>query len=280
MSLMSKLFLTILSLGSLVSASDKDIVNFLKKGIGSNPNIISLDIKIVNKIPMNTPKGWEAYIIQLDGRAKAGAGKTREISQRSIYFVGGGAITTDLYDVKTGEKLSNTVSPKFNTKYYDKQHRIYGNKDAAHKVVIFSDPLCPFCRTYVPEALKYMKKYPKTFALYYYHFPLKSLHPAAVTLVQAAYVAEAQGKKGIIEGMYRVKVDGHETNQQKILDVFNKVQNTKITVKDINGVFAQKHLKHDMSVAQEHLVNGTPTVFFDGVKDNSKMKYKNVKLIK
>jgi len=94
MSLMSKLLVTILSLSSLVLASDKQVIDFLQKGIGSNPNIISLDIKIVSKIPLKSPKNWEAYIIQMDGKAKAGPNKTQAISQRSIYFVGGGAITT------------------------------------------------------------------------------------------------------------------------------------------------------------------------------------------
>lgn len=279
MSLMSKLLVTILSLSSLVLASDAQVIDFLKKGIGSNPNIISLDIKVVSKIPLQKPKGWEAYIIQMDGEAKAGD-KTQPISQRSIYFVGGGAITTDLYDLKTGEKLSNSISPEFNSKYYDEAHHLFGDKNAAHKVVIFSDPLCPFCRTFVPEALSYMKKYPKTFAVYYFHFPLRSLHPAAMPLVKAAYIAEEQGRKGIVEGLYKVKVDGREPNKQKVLDAFNKVQNTKIILKDLSNPIAKKHMEHDMSVAQEHLVNGTPTVFFDGKKDKTKMKYKNVKIIK
>jgi len=280
MSLMSKLLVTILSLSSLVYASDKQVIDFLQKGIGSNPNIISLDIKIVSKVPLATPKGWEAYIIQMDGKAKAGANKTQDISQRSIYFVGDGAITADLYNLKTGAKLSNSVSPKFNEKYYDDAHLILGNKNAAHKVVIFSDPLCPFCRTFVPTTLDYMRKYPKTFAVYYYHFPLASLHPAAVTLVKAAFVAEGQGRKGIVEGLYKVKVDGREPNKQKIIDAFNKTQNTNIKMSDLSSKRVQEHFAHDMNVAQEHLVNGTPTVFFDGVKDTTKLKYKNVKIIK
>ena len=116
MSLMSKLLVTILSLSSLVSANEAEVIKFLKKGIGSNPNIISLDIKVVNKIPLENPKGWEAYIVQLNGKAKAGD-KTQPISQRSMYFVGGGTITTELHNLKTGERLSSVVSPKFNTKY-------------------------------------------------------------------------------------------------------------------------------------------------------------------
>jgi thiol:disulfide interchange protein DsbC len=279
MSLMSKLFLTLLSLSSLLFANEAQVINFLKKGIGSNPNIVSLDIKVVSKMPLDKPKGWSAYIVQLTGQAKV-RGKTQDISQRSIYFVGDGIVTAELYDLATGEKLNNTVSPDFSKEYYDAEHHLFGNKDAAHKVVIFSDPLCPFCRNYVPEALNYMKKYPKTFDVYYYHFPLASLHPAAIPLVKAAFVAEMQGRKGIVEGLYQVKVDGREPDLKKILSAFNTAQNTNITPQDLAAAKVNEHLKHDMRVAEEHLVNGTPTIFFDGKKDTTKNQYKHVKLIK
>lgn len=277
MSLMPKLLITILALGSLSFATDEQVISFLKKGIGSNPSIVSLDISVVDKIELSKPKGWEAYIVQLNGEAKMGEG-TKPISQRSIYFVGDGTITAELYDLATGQKLNSSISPKFKEKYYDPEHLLFGNTDAKHKVVIFSDPLCPFCRSFVPEAVSYMKKYPETFAVYYYHFPLRSLHPAAVPLVRAAYAAEAQGKKDVVMGLYRISVDAREADQQKILDAFNKVQNTNLTLEEIAASSISLHIQHDMDVAQEHLVNGTPTVFFDGEKDASKLKYKTVKV--
>ena len=277
MSLMPKLLITILALGNLIYATDAQVISFLQKGIGSNPNIISLDISVVDKIKLSKPDGWEAYVIQLNGEAKMGE-KTKPISQRSIYFVGNGTITAELYDLATGQKLNSKISPQFKEKYYDSEHLLYGNSDAKHKVVIFSDPLCPFCRTFVPDAVSYMKQYPQTFAVYYYHFPLRSLHPAAVPLVRAAYAAEAQGKKDVVMSLYKVAVDGREPNQQKILDAFNKMNNTKITLEEIMTTEINLHIQHDMDVAQEHLVNGTPTVFFDGEKDATKIKYKTVKV--
>ncbi len=279
MSLMQKLFVTIIALNSLISADEALVKSFLQKGIGSNPNIVSLDISVVDKIPLERPEEWEAYIVQLKGTAKMG-GKTKPISQRSIYFVGDGLITAELYDLKTGQKLNSKVSPKFKESYYDSEHKLFGDKDAAHKVVIFSDPLCPFCRSFVPEALKHMKKYPRTFEVYYYHFPLSSLHPAAVPLVKAALSAELQGQQDVVSNLYKVKVDGREKDIQKILDAFNKVQGTKITLADLSDSRIDARYEHAMKVAEEHLVNGTPTVFFDGEKDSSKMKYAKAKIIK
>jgi thiol:disulfide interchange protein DsbC len=281
MSLMSKLLITILVLSSFLRANEDLVIEFLQKGIGANPNILSLDINIVDKIPLDKPKNWKAYIIQLDGKAKGRNGTEQTISQRSIYFVSpDGIITPELFSLTTGKKLNSSISPEFNEKYYDEAHHLFGDIDAEHKVVIFSDPLCPFCRTFVPESLNYMKKYPKTYAVYYYHFPLRSLHPAAVTLVQAAIAAELQGRRNMVSGLYGVQIDGREPNTQKILDAFNKAQNTKIRVDDISTDRVKRHLEHDMKVAQEHLVNGTPTMFLDGKKDNSKLMYKKVKIVK
>lgn len=279
MSLMQKLLVTIVALGSILGANEAQVKSFLQKGIGSNPNIISLDISVIDKIPLEKPKGWEAYIIQLKGTAKMGA-QTKPISQRTIYFVGDGLVTADLYDLKSGQKLNSSISPAFKDKYYDSEHKLFGDKNAAHKVVIFSDPLCPFCRTYVPKALAYMKKYPRTFEVYYYHFPLSSLHPAAVPLVKAAFVAEQNGVSNVVENLYKVTVDGREKNVQKVLNAFNKVQGTKVNLNDISNPSIDAKYKHAMNVAEEHLVNGTPSVFFDGKKDASKMKYATTKIIK
>ena len=279
MSLMQKLLVTIIALGSILSANEAQVKSFLQKGIGSNPNIVSLDISVIDQIPLEKPKGWEAYIIQLKGTAKMGA-QTKPISQRTIYFVGDGLIASDLYDLKSGQKLNSSISPAFKDKYYDAEHKLFGDTDAAHKVVIFSDPLCPFCRSYVPKALTYMKKYPRTFEVYYYHFPLRSLHPAAVPLVKAAFVAEQNGVANVVENLYKVTVDGREKNVQKVLNAFNTVQGTKVSLSDISNPSIEAKYKHTMDVAEEHLVNGTPSVFFDGKKDASKMQYAAAKIIK
>jgi protein-disulfide isomerase len=71
------------------------------------------------------------------------------------------------------------IAPEFKSEFYKKSNLISGDENSKHKVAIFSDPLCPFCKKFVPQAMEYMKKYPKEFALYYYHLPLATLHPAA-----------------------------------------------------------------------------------------------------
>ena len=277
MSLMSKLSATILlSSLSLFGATDAEITGFLQKQIGGNKNVSNLAISVTNRAALNEPKGWESVIVDLKARVKQGK-EERDIEQQMIYFVHGNFITKEMNNIKTGQPLSNSVAPKFKAEYYSKENLVFGSAEAKHKVAIFSDPLCPFCRTYVPEAISYMEKYPEDFAVYYYHFPLPSLHPAAVTLTKAAILAEQNGLKGKILDLYKIEINARETDEKKILAVFNKSFGTAYTAADIHTPAVESQFTHDKMIAMKVMVQGTPTVFFDGEKDASKMKYKEVK---
>ncbi len=262
---------------SLFAASNEEVESFLKKQIGANPNVSKLEVKVNDRKALDAPKGWETLIISLEAEVKQGK-NSRPIKQNLIYFTSGDFITGDLTNVKTGTALKNEIAPEFKDAYYRDANLLYGKKTAKHKVAIFSDPLCPFCRRFVPGALEYMKQYPDEFAVYYYHLPLESLHPAAVTLTRAAVAAEMQGRKDVVLEMYGVEVDSKLTDEQKILDAFNKKLGTKITLKDIHAKAVEEHATYDMNVVQSMMVNGTPTVFFDGKKDASKSKYKELKV--
>jgi len=278
MSLMLKFLATLLLLNSTVfGATDAQVIKFLKEGIGKNPNIMSLNIKIMDKQKIKQPAGWDAYIVLLSGKAKV-QGKVQAISQTSIYFAKGDIITSELINIKTGVRLNNVLSPSFSSEYYKKANLISGSTASKHKVAIFSDPLCPFCKRFVPEALKYMKKYPKEFAIYYYHFPLPSLHPASVALTKAAIAAEHQGRKNITLGMYTVQIDPRSTDETAIVAAFNKAMNTNIKVSDLHAKATMQQYNSDQNIARKLMVNGTPTVFFDGKKDATKKAYKKVKV--
>ena len=283
MSLMSKLSATLISASLIASASfagevstEDKVIEFLKSNLSRNPSIVSLDVKVINKIPIDEPKGWDAYIVSIDGQVKM-EGAVRNVKQQKIYFASGDVLAQQLIDLKTGRPLNDSISPEFKPEFYDKANLISGNADAKHKVAIFSDPLCPFCRRYVPEAISYMKRQPETFAVYYYHFPLPTLHPAAVALTKAAIAAEHKGHEDVVADLYKVNVNARETDEQKIVEAFNSTLGTKITVADIHTEGVEKTYKRDQEIATQMMVNGTPTVFFDGEKDSDKMKYKQVK---
>ena len=278
MSLMSKLSAAILlSSISLFGASNAEITSFLTKQIGGNKSVSNLKVAVVSRTPVAELKGWDSVIVSLKAHVKQGK-QERDIQQQMIYFVSGDFITKDFSNVKTGAPLSSSVSPQFENSFYTKENLIFGNANAKHKVAVFSDPLCPFCRRFVPGALEYMKKYPNDFAVYYYHFPLPALHPASVTLTKAAIVAEQKGLKGKVLDMYKVKINPRESDEAKILKAFNDAAGTSITLAELHAAAVEKQFKKDKNVATKVMVQGTPTVFFDGKKDAAKTKYKQVKV--
>ncbi len=275
------LMLKSLVIGLLLSSSlqagvtNKAVEDFLNKSFSNNRNIKSINIQVVSSMDVQTIKGWRAFIVEMNAVLKKG---NRKVKQKMIWFSNGQVITQDLIDIKTGQTLKDLVSPVFKDEYYNKDNLIYGNADAKHKIVIFSDPLCPFCKSYVPNAIKYMKKYPKKFAVYYYHFPLASLHPASVELVKAAHVAQKQGLRDVVLYLYNVKLDNpRERDVYKILQAFNKTFNTNVKPSDIKSKAVLTHYKNDLDLADTLMVQGTPTVFFDGKIDKSKNKYMKVK---
>ncbi|MDA7817548.1 thioredoxin domain-containing protein [Sulfurimonas sp.] len=256
------------------SNSVQYVKDFLNKNFSNNPNIKSIDVKVTNTIAVKGHSPWSAYFIKLDAILKK---DDRKVSQKMLWFSDGKIVTKELYDVKTGKDLKDSVSLPFKDEYYKKSNLIYGHANSKHKVVIFSDPLCPFCRSFVPAAIEYMKKEPNKFAVYYYHFPLPGLHPAAVELVKAAVVLENKGVKDVVLKLYKVEVDAKEKSIDKILKAFNSVMKSNLKPSDINIQSVISHLNQDMDIANEVMVQGTPTMFFDGKLDKTKNKYKEVK---
>jgi protein-disulfide isomerase len=273
---MLKLLATTLLLSSLVYAdsASKKVEEFLSEEFGDNPRIKTINVKVGDIVDLKQLKGWKAYIIDVEATLKT---KPKElIKQKMIWFSNGDIITKDLTDMNSGENLSDLVKPDFKPEYYTKANLIYGNANAQHRVAIFSDPLCPFCRGFVPDAIKEMKKYPEKFAIYYYHFPLPRLHPAAVELVKAAVAAEQKGVKDVILKLYEIKINPKEKDINKILAVFNKTVGTNITTEDLKKPEVVKQIKHDLEVAGNVMVAGTPTLYLDDKVDKTKKKYKTV----
>jgi len=273
---MPKLSATLLICASLYGATDSEVIAFLKKGVSKNANLSNVSVEINGKQNVSDMKGWQAYFVTIEADVKQGAG-TNHVSQNGTYFVSGDVIAPELINLKTEENYNQTIVPDFNSAYYSKNNLISGSANATYKVAIFSDPLCPFCKRYVPEAVAYMAKYPKTFAVYYFHFPLPTLHPAATALTKAAIAAEQNGESDVTLRLYQVNIDANEKDEQKILDAFNKTFKTRLGLADIRRPSVIKQFEFDQKAAQSASVAGTPTVFFDGKKDPKKNKYKEVK---
>ena len=278
MLLMLKLFLITLLLGSvsLAGSLDEKVEKFLSKALSGNKRLTNLQVKVVDRFDVKNLEDWDAMVVQVEATLKEKS-KSRKVRQKMIWFTDGNVITKDLVDMNTGKDLRDMINPSFKPEYYKKHNLIYGNEKAKHKVAIFSDPVCPFCKQFVPQAIEYMKKRPDEFAIYYYNFPLENIHPSALTLVKAAIAAELKGEKNVTLKLYKLKISSREKSIKKILKAFNKVMKTDITEKDLKSKAVLERVKYDIFVAEELMVGGTPTMFFDGKIDKTKQKFKQVK---
>ena len=273
-------FSKILSISILLSSalyatsSDENVINFEQKRISQNPNVKIKNIKISTKkeLPL---KGWNGYILDVEATVQG-----KDINAKDILFSDGKYISLELIDSETGKSLKDLVTPNLTDNYHDKSKLIAGNHNAKDKIVIFSDPLCPFCKDYVPDVIKYVNKNSNNIALYYYHFPLMALHPAAAPLSKLIEIAKEKGIKDVEVKVYETDwekyFDVKSVDETKILEAFNKEFNTSIKLEEISSSTINAVLEKDISMGEEVMVAGTPTIFVNKVKDSTKLKYETL----
>jgi thiol:disulfide interchange protein DsbC len=268
------LSISVLLTSALYASSDEDIISFEQKRIAQNPNVKIKSVKINSKkeLPL---KGWSGYILDVEANVQG-----KDINAKDILFSDGKYISLELIDAESGKSLKDLVTPNLTDKYYDKSKIIAGNPNAKNKLVIFSDPLCPFCKDFVPEVIKYVNKNSDSIALYYYHFPLTGLHPAAGPMSKIIEVAKEKGIKDVELKVYEKDWEPYftvkSTDEKVILDAFNKEFKTSIKLEEISAKKITDILEKDLAMGEEVMVSGTPTIFVNGEKDSSKLKYETL----
>ncbi|WP_323593303.1 DsbA family protein [Aliarcobacter butzleri] len=271
-------FTKILSLSVILSATlfanDNTVIDFEKKRVAQNPNVKVKDVKVNTKkdLPL---AGWNGYILDVEAIVQE-----KSLKVKDILFSNGDYIALDLIDAKTGKSLKDLVTPNLTSNYYDKTRLIAGNHNAKDKIVVFSDPLCPFCMEYIPEVINYVNKNSDSIALYYYAFPLIQIHPASEALSKIIEVAKNKGVKDIELKAYKTDWETYfspkENDEKKILEAFNKELKTNIKLEEIASKDINEKLSKDMSMGEEVMVTGTPTIFVNGIKDTTRELYKTL----
>lgn len=256
---------------NVAESMDQNVLKFLQQAIAPNENYTFDKVVILKKEELKEIPGWMVYFVRIDLKLVKQAGKS--LSVNDIIFTNGTLMSKDFNALSNGRSIKSRFSLDMDPKAYNKEHLLAGNFDAPHKIVVFSDPLCPFCMDFVPELLDDVLKHPETFALFYYHFPL-NIHPSSQTLVKAMLLAEEKGDKMIAQKVYKAYLDIEEKDEQKILDIFNKTFQKNFTLQEINQSSLVQRMNNDMALANALMVNGTPTIYLDGKKDDTKKVYK------
>ncbi|MDD3325288.1 MAG: thioredoxin domain-containing protein [Sulfurospirillaceae bacterium] len=278
---MKSLMLRLLSIALLTSSislfaadkndgADANMLLFLEKSISVNPSYKLEKVTILKKEKFERLDGWMVYFVQIDLNVTK---QNKKISVNDIIFSDGKIVSKDFLDVLSGKSVKGETSFGFNPDDYDEEHLIAGNINAKHKIAVFSDPLCPFCMDYIPSLIKDVEANPESLALFYYHFPL-SVHVGAETIVKASILAEKSGQKDITKRVYEEVFELDKKDEQSVLKLFNNAMKTNFTISDINQESILKRVQKDEKIANTLMVRGTPTVYIDGKKDETRAMYK------
>jgi protein-disulfide isomerase len=246
------------------------LIQYVKNSIVKHPKIVVKDVTIFEERKDVPLKEWSVIF----GSVKAEVqGRTAEIPL--MFFMSGNIVTTTLTNFETGIAYNETIVPTFpEQEIYSDKHLLFGNKDAKHKIIIFSDPQCPFCMKIVPQVMKAVKKNPTEMALYYYHLPLLAIHPVSDVLTRVMYVAQKEKKLDVIEKIYSLKIDPKLEDTDKILKAVKKHTGYSVDKEKIESQEVKDAIKYDQTMANRLLVQGTPVFYVDGKLDKSRNKYK------
>ncbi|OQX49885.1 MAG: hypothetical protein B5M46_03010 [Epsilonproteobacteria bacterium 4484_20] len=276
MSLMSKLLTSTLIATIALSAStqvdNKVLLNYIKRNVVKNPQVDVKGIKVIEKKTHKDIPGWDIYLTLMQLKFQ-----NKNIDAPEMIFVKDGLATGHLVNLKTGRDYREEIKPTVPENLYDDAHLLMGDKNAKHKILIFSDPQCPFCQEVVPEIFEASKKNPKLMAVYYYHLPLMRIHPVSGILTRIMHVAQTEGRTDVVEKIYSLKIDPRETDMKKVIAAVKKHTGYDITEAKIKSREVTGSMEKDEKAAARMMVSGTPTVYIDGQWDKMRNGYKKLK---
>lgn len=252
-----------------LSDLDTKVLQAEKKKLYGNRNIKINNVTI--DFTKELPNNWKGYVFKVDYTVKK---DNKRLIAKDMVFSNGTEITNRIESLNTGMSYENLMHPKLGTEFHQDKFIIAGNKDAKHKVVVFSDPLCPYCQDIMPKLVSDASSNPKDIALYYISLPLVQIHPTASTIIRASLLARKDGIKDVEFKVYASKLKNYPSHmQQEALNGFNKLLGTKYTMDQINTKEIIALEKEEIDLSTKAMVSGTPTVYLDGERDNTRRAY-------
>ena len=262
------LLLMILATVQLSAVSQKGVEFYVKKYIQKKMHSPVERVETISSYRIEGTNGWRVYFLSLNVKIN---GQKRIMNQ--TVFSKGNKITFSLKS-KNGQSYTKLLKPKVPASAYDDEHLLVGNKNAPHKILVVSDPFCPFCQEIVPEIIEAVEDNPNTFGLYYYHLPLVRIHPASDVTTKAMHIFQQRGDVLNVKLLYHLIVNVREKNIDVILRSIKSKTGVQLTKEEINAPSIKNAMAVDMAMKKRLMVTGTPTVFVDGLWDPSRIAYK------
>jgi len=264
--------LTLLATVQIFAVSQKNVEYYVKKYMEKRTHSPVQQIRTVSTYEIGGTNGWHVYFLELDINLKMGQ-STRKKRVTQVVFEKDKQIAFSLKD-KKGQEYSKILKPMVPQSAYDKRHLLAGNADAQHKILLISDPFCPFCQEIVPPLITAVQEHPNLFALYSYQLPLVNIHPASKVVTKVMVLLHDEGRVEDYKKMYHLLVSEKERKERVILKAIEKKIGRKFTHKELMNPKIKEALAFDKAMKKRLFVTGTPTIFIDGVWDPTRMAYK------
>jgi len=269
-----KILLAIVLLTLQVSAvDDNGVRHYIKKYMEKKTNSTVNNIETISHYEIAGTDGWEVYFLSLDMNIKLGSTyQKRTVPQ--VIFTKGNKITFSLKD-QYDQSYAKLLKPKVPAEAYNDKHFLVGSKNAPHKILVFSDPFCPYCQEIVPEMITMVQQHPNTFGLYYYHLPLLKIHPASDVTTKVMHLLHEEGDVENVKALYHLLIDPTEKSVAKVLQAIKSKTGKSFSQSDVDGSSVSSAMAFDKAMKKRLMVTGTPTIFIDGVWDPTRLRYKN-----
>jgi len=233
--------------------SDVKIKNYMKSYVEKKMDATVSRVDIISSYPIESAKGWSVYFLSMKVKVKIQDIYNEAILPQTV-FVKGNKITLKLMKKGTLKKdgkrkkaknYAELLKPKVPQEAYDERHLIAGSHYAPHKILIFSDPFCPYCKIKAPEALKIARENPKIYGLYYYHLPLIKIHPAADVTTRAMHIFQKRGEIDNMMALYDLPTFKGEKSVARILRDIKFKTGVQFTKEEIFSEEVEKAIKID-----------------------------------
>jgi protein-disulfide isomerase len=148
----------------------------------------------------------------------------------------------------------------------DEGDAMLGNKDAAVKIILFSDHQCPYCAKSFKEVVKTIKSYGDKVVLVYKDLPLE-FHPQAMNAAIAGKCAQEQGKFWeMSDKLYVTQKQWGNMKDKSVKDFFkNQARILGLKTDEFNKCLDENRHKEEVEnskkQAEEFGVAGTPSLF-------------------
>jgi len=143
-----------------------------------------------------------------------------------------------------------------------------GIKSAPVTIVVFSDFQCPYCAQLEPTLAEVLKAYPKEARLIFKHYPLP-FHNYAMLAAKATEAAKEQGKFWEMHDLIFENLG--KINEQMLKDFAQKLGlNVEKFSSDLASNKYDQIIQQDIALARSSDVAGTPTLFLNGKRMQSR----------